>query len=132
MEALVREIVATMAKERGVSVTAVRLTLAVTEGRVAAFQVACDVRAMIVSATLTVRGVAVIGDDLTARFEELVLTGEGMIAGIARTALEPHLAKLRQEAFPIANVKLPGLRVVDVQLAAGDLVRLTVALAPAD
>lgn len=129
---MIQGIVAALAAERGVTVKDTRLTLEAAAGRVVAFKVACDVRAMIVSATLTVRGRAVIGDDLCARFEDLALDGDGMIAGLARTALEPQLESLRKRAFPIANLKLPGLSVTDVKLAAGETVRLTVTLALAN
>ena len=117
---------ASLAQQRGVEVNETRLELRAVTERVLEFKLACKVRAMIVSATLHVVGRAEIGNDLAARFTELAVEGDGMIAGIAKTALEPRLAELRGKVYPIADLKLPGLAVRDVNVSADEKVRLTV------
>jgi hypothetical protein len=128
LEQTVHAIVASLAQQRGVEVNETRLELRAVSGRVLDFKLACKVRAMIVSATLHVTGRVEIGDDLAARFTQLALEGEGMIAGIAKTALEPRLAALREKVYPIADLKLPGLAVRDVNVSAGETVRLSARL----
>lgn len=131
LESTVHHVVAALATERGVTVKETRLTLRAAAARLLDFELACEVRAMVVSTTLTVRGRVEIGDDLCARFSGLAMEGEGMIAGLAKTALEPRLATLQQRTYPLADLKLPGLVVRDVAVSVGEMVRLTVSLAPA-
>lgn len=123
--------VAALAAERGLAVKETLLQLTSVSDRVLDFRVVCTVRALM-TATLTVRGRATIGDDLCARFDSLAIEGDGMIAGLARAALEPRLEALRSRVFPIADLKLPGLVVRGVKVAAGESIRLTVSLAPRD
>lgn len=131
LESTIHHVVAALAIERGVAVKETRLTLRAVAARLLDFEVACEVRAMVVSTTLVVRGRVEIGDDLCARFGALAVEGEGMIAGLAKAALEPRLATLRERVYPLADLKFPGLTVRDVAVSAGDVVRLTVSLAPA-
>lgn len=131
LESTVHRVVASLATERGVTVKETRLTLRAVAARLLDFEVACEVRAMVVTTTLTVRGRVEIGEDLCARFSALGIEGEGMIAGLAKAALEPRLATLRERVYRLADLKFPGLVVSDVAVSAGETVRLTVSLAPA-
>jgi len=131
LESTVHHVVAALATERGVTVKGTRLTLQAVAARLLDFEVACEVRAMVVSTTLKVRGRVEIGDDLCARFSALAVEGEGMIAGLAKAALEPRLATLRERVYPLADFKFPGLVVRDVAVSVGEMVRLTVSLASA-
>ncbi len=122
-------VVAAMAAARGVTLKETHVEVQATTDRTLEFRIACEVRAMIVSATIVVRGRAVIGDDLCARFEELAVEGDGMVASLAKAAIEPRLTALCERPFPIADLKLPGLVVSGVTIVAGETVRLTVTLA---
>lgn len=107
-----------------------RLELTAANGHVLDFRVTCEVRAMIVSATLIGSGRAEIGDDLCARIVELGVEGSGMVANLARAAIEPRIQELRGRAFPLGNLKLPGLKVAGVEVTTGESVRLCVRLEP--
>lgn len=107
-----------------------RLELTSPSARVLDFRIACTVKAMIMSATLIARGRAEIGDDLCARVVEIALEGEGMVASLAKSVIEPKLAALRDHAWPLAELKIPGLAVRDVEVSAGEVIRLTVRLRP--
>ena len=131
LEQAIHHAVAALASERGVTVKETKLTLQSVSPRALQLQLACEIRAMVVSTTLTVRARVQIEDDLCAHFSELAIDGEGMIGGMAKAALEPRLAALRDRAYPIADLKLPGLVVRDVVVSAGEKIRLTVTLAPA-
>lgn len=132
LELAVHAIVSALAAERGVDVKATRLNLRSISEHELDFAIVCEVRAMIVSATLNVRGRAVIGDDLCARFDELVIDGDGMIAGLAKAALGPKLDALKARPFPIADLKLPGLVVDGVAVSVGETVCLTATLKPSN
>lgn len=128
LEAAILAAVSSLAAERGVSVQDARLELSAPTPRTIDFRLTLMVKAMIVSAAVTARGKAEIGDDLCARVTELDLEGDGMIAGMARAALEPQLAKIRGKAYPIAAVQIPGLAVDDVAASVGEELALTVRL----
>ena len=129
LNAAVFAAVAAAAHERGIAVSDSRLDLVATSPRTADFRLTVAVKAMMMSAEIAVVGKAQIGDDLQARIAAIDLEGGGMIAGIARSALEPQLAKVRGMAYPLANLQIPGLRVADVALTTGEQVMLTVRLA---
>lgn len=130
LELAIHAIIAALGAERGVVVKATQLQLVARSERALDFSVRCEVRAMIVSATLVVRGRAVIGDDLRARFDELAMEGDGMIVGLAKAALGPRLEVLRQSSYPIASLNLPGVAVCGVRIEAGETIRLQVTLEP--
>jgi hypothetical protein len=129
LESAIHAVVAALAAERGVTVKATRLELTPAGPRNMAFRLILDVKAMIVSSELVARGRAEIGDDLCARVTEVEIEGGGLVAGVAKAAIEPQLAKVRGRAYPIAAFQIPGLIVRDVNVTTGDLLTLTVALA---
>ena len=129
LEATIQAIISAIAQERGVTVKESKLELTAPTSRLLDFRLTLGVKAMIVSAEVAARGKAEIGEDLAARITAIEVEGEGMIANMARGALEPQLAKIRGRAFPIAELKIPGLRVSDVAVAVADDVELVVTLA---
>jgi hypothetical protein len=131
LQSAIHAVASTLATAKGVEVKETRLELTAPSARVLEFRIACTVKAMIMSASLVARGRAEIGDDLCARIAEIALEGDGMIASLARSVIEPKLAALRSGAYPLAELKIPGLTVRDVEVSAGETIRLTVRLMPA-
>jgi hypothetical protein len=131
LEATIHSIISAVAAERGVAVKESKLELSAPTARLLEFRLALAVKAMIVSTEVAAKGQAEIGSDLAVRITSIEVEGEGMIANMARGALEPQLAKVRGRAFPIAELKIPGLRVSDVAVAVADDVELLVTLRPA-
>ncbi|MEQ1858702.1 MAG: hypothetical protein ABMA13_02060 [Chthoniobacteraceae bacterium] len=129
LQSALHAIVSSLAAERGLAVKETRLTLSAVSSRALEFKVECDVKAMIVSTTLVVLGCAEIDDDLRATVTDLSIEEGGMLASLASAAIEPQLAKFRGRSFQVADLKIPGLRVCDVRLTAGERVRFTVQLA---
>jgi hypothetical protein len=132
LEAALHAVAAAMAAEKGVEVKETHLALRSVDPQTVDFEVRCLVKAMLMSTSVTLSGRAKIDSDLQVRVAEIQLAGEGMMAGMAKSFIEPQLARVRGKSFPLANVKIPGLKIQTVALEIGDRVRLSARFASKD
>jgi hypothetical protein len=118
IEAAILAVASEAAAAHGASVQSVRVTLESETPRRLSIHAAATAKAMMFSATLTLRGHVEIDDAFHARLSGIACTGEGMIANLAAAQLRPRLAGWEGCEFPLQSVLPPGFALTDVALDA--------------
>jgi len=125
LEQLVHTLAVEAAGQHGVEVKSTKMSLSARGPR--AVSVTADVTAkmFIATATVTLSGDVDLDEQLNARISNLRFTGEGMVANLAGGFIRPQLAKLEGSSFPLMSFALGEISLRDVQLQAGDTLRLS-------
>ena len=103
----------------GASVQSVRIALEAGGPRRIAITATAVAKALMTTATLTLRGRLEVDDTFNARLSDITCTGDGMIANLAAGQLRPRLEELENWSFPLASVLPAGLEFSDIALEAG-------------
>ena len=77
------------------------------------------------NATVTLSGDVDLDEQLTARLSNLRFSGDGMVANLAGGFIRPKLATLEGRTFPLMSFALGEITLRDVQLQAGETLRLS-------
>jgi hypothetical protein len=128
LEAALHEAVSRQAEKHGVTVKSTQLELSAPTPRSVRFVVVCTAKVFVASAKLTVRGQAEIDDNLNARFSDLTVSGEGMIASMAQGFIQPHLTEWNGREIALASYVAGGLALRDVRITVGNTVRIEASL----
>jgi hypothetical protein len=130
IEAAVHQIVSSLASKQGVTVKQTQLVLRSPSPRTVDFDVTCDAKVFIASASITVTGSLEIDDQLNATARGLRVIGDGMIVNMARGILEPRLAEYNGKVIPLGSFVAAGLAVKDLRVATGDALTIDATFAP--
>jgi len=112
------------AAKHGAEVKSTHLELETPTPRTLVFRAAVTAKVFIMKTTVRVRGRIDLDDALNARLSGLAADGDGMLASIVQGSLRPHLARLESQTFALGALVAGGLRVSDVSISAGPVVRL--------
>jgi hypothetical protein len=131
IEQAVHRIVSDLADKQGATVKSTKLNLIALTPRSVKFEVSCTAKIFIASASLTVAGRLEIDDQLNARLSDLAVLGEGMVANMAQSMIQPRLAEWNGRVVPLGDYVAAGLTVSDLRITTGEKVRLEATFAPA-
>ena len=131
IEEKVHRIVADLASNQGATVKSVKLGLTAITPRCVKFEFQCTAKIFIATATLTVGGQMEIDDQLNASLSNLAVMGEGIIASMAQSMIQPRLAEWNGRVVPLGDYVAAGLTVTDLRISTGEKVRLEATFAPA-
>jgi hypothetical protein len=131
IEETVHRIVAELASNQGATVKSTKLDLTAVTPRCVKFEFHCTAKIFIATATLTVGGQMDIDDQLNARLSNLAVMGEGIIASMAQSMIQPRLAEWNGRVVPLGDYVAAGLTVSDLRITTGEKVRLEATFAPA-
>ncbi len=112
------------AKKQGFEVKKTRLDCTQEGPRAVSFRAEGTAKVFVMSASLALTGKLAIDDELNAKLSNLALDGDGMILKLAGSYAKPHLDKLEGRAFPLMAFTAGGLRLHDVELTAGNSLRV--------
>lgn len=136
IEAAVRAAAGEAVAAQGASIHSVQIELESAGSRSLAFSAKVTARAVMFSATLTLKGRIDIDDAFNARLSGLACSGEGMMATLAATALRPRLAQWEGASAPLSRFIPRGLVPEDIALygnrESGLSIRLQLAAARTD
>ena len=107
IEAALLAIAGEAAAAHGAAIQSVHVSMEIENPRRLAITATATARAMMFSATLTVRGRLEITEDFNLQFSDLACTGDGMIANLAAGRLRSRLAELEARRFSLSQA-LPG------------------------
>jgi len=124
-----RKVLTRLAQARGAAIKDVQLEVHTPTEHTLEFSVRATAKVFIATTTLTVRGRVAIDDSLTAHVVKLTAEGEGMMASLAQGFLAPHLATWQDRRIPLTDYSAAGMRVRNLRVTAGDVVRLDAELA---
>lgn len=115
------------AREHGVSIERTALKTESTGPRSVKFCADVLARKLFMHTAITLRGELSVDGNLDARLTGLTCSGGGIIGQLASNFLQPHIAKLERQVFPLASFALRGVRVRDIALEAGEPLRVRAA-----
>jgi hypothetical protein len=115
------------ASKQGVSILEMNLALNQIDPRSIAVDVRVKVKKLFVTTTVTLRGKLTIDDQLNAGVSELSVTGEGMMGEMAAGTIRPKLQEVDGRRFPLTAMSLGQVKLRNVQLQAGETLRVTAA-----
>jgi hypothetical protein len=124
LERLLLALAAQAAGEHGVEIKAVQLSFSSRGPRAISVKADVTAKMFIATATVALSGDLEVDDQLIARLSSLRFIGEGMVANLAGGFIRPQLAKLEGRAFPLMSFSLGEITLRDVQLDAGETLRL--------
>ena len=116
----------------GASVQSIRIAMEADGPRRVAITATAVAKALMTTATLTLRGRLEIDDAFNARLREITCTGDGMIANLAASKLRPRLAEWERLSLPLASVLPAGFTISGITLEAGAELRVRAAFHSAD
>jgi hypothetical protein len=125
IERLVHSLAAAAAREHGVEIKSTRVTFLGRGPRALSLVAEVTAKVFIASTTIEISGNVDLDERLDARLSALRFSGEGMIAGLAGSFIRPQLARLEGRSFPLMSFALGEMRLRDVQLQAGESLRIT-------
>lgn len=124
LESLLKQLAADAAEKQGAQVKSARLEFTSRGPRSLDFRAEITAKVFLMTAHLAITGKADVDGELNLRLSDLACTGDGMIANMAAGFLRPRLNELQRNVIPLATFSLAGLKAHDVQLIAGDTLRL--------
>jgi len=124
LESFLHSFAVVTAKKQGFEVKKTRLDFTQEGPRAVSFRAEVTAKVFVMSASLALTGKLAIDDDLNAKLSNLALDGDGMILKLAGSYAKPHLDKLEGRAFPLMAFTAGGLRLHDVELTAGNSLRV--------
>jgi hypothetical protein len=131
IEEAVHRIVSELAGRQGATVKSITLNVTAVSPRSVKFEISCTAKVFIATATLTVSGQLGIDDQLNARPSGLAVKGDGMIASMAQSMIQPRLSEWNDRVIPLGEYMAAGLTVSDLRISTGENVRLDASFAPA-
>jgi len=120
-----------LAGNHGATIKNTQLNLNAVTPRSIKFDVTCTAKVFIATATLTVGGQLEIDDQLNARLSGVAVKGEGMIASMAQSMIQPRLAEWEGRVVPLGDYVAAGLTVRDLRISTGEKIRLEATFGPA-
>lgn len=131
LEAAVNALATEAAAKQGVQVKSTQLEIEAPTPRRLVFRATVTAKAFVMTTTVKLRGEVELDAELNARFANLAVEGEGMIASLVEGALRPRLAEFEARTFALGALVAGGLRVSDAALSVDDALRLHATLAGA-
>jgi hypothetical protein len=125
LERLVHSLASKAAGGHGVEVKSVKLTCTPRGPRAVSITAEVVAKMFIATATCKLSGDIDLDEYLNARLAHLQFHGEGMAANLAGGFIRPQLAALEGKTFPLMNFALGEISLRDVQLSAGDSLRVS-------
>ncbi len=125
LERLVHSLAADAAKPHGAEIKQVKISLTSSGPRAVSIVAEVTAKMFIASALITLSGDLELDDQMTARLSNLRFGGDGMMANLAGGFIRPQLAALEGRSFPLMNFALGEIVLRDVQVQAGDTLRLS-------
>ncbi len=125
LERLLHSLAAEAAREHGVEIKSTRLSVTTRGPRGLSLAAEVIAKMFIATATVTLSGDLDLDEQLTARLSNLQFRGEGMIATLAGGIIRPQLARLEGRTFPLMSFALGEISLRDVQVSAGETLRLS-------
>jgi hypothetical protein len=125
IEAVITQVATAQAAKHGVSIDDVRLTATSRNTRTVDAEVQLRARKLFFNAAVRISASLAIDDELTAKVSGLTCSGDGPIGSLACTILNPHLQQMNGREIPLMALPLGGIRLRDVQLAAGDELKVS-------
>jgi hypothetical protein len=127
LDALVMAAVREGAKAQGVQILEAQLALAQIDDRSVAADVRVKAKKLFMTATVNLRGKLGIDENFTARLSDLAISGEGVLGEMASAGIRPHILELNGREFPLSALPLGDVRVRDLRVQTGDVLRVTAA-----
>jgi len=124
LESFLHSFAVETAKKQGFEVKKTRLDFTQEGPRAVSFRAEVTAKVFVMSASLALTGKLAIDDELNAKLSNLALDGDGMILKLAGSYAKPHLDKLEGRTFPLMAFTAGGLRLHDVELTAGNTLRV--------
>lgn len=125
LERLLHSLAAKAAGEHGVDVKGVSVSFTSRGPRAVSMTAELVVKMFIATATLKLSGDVDLDEGLNARLNNLRFHGDGMVANLAGGFIRPQLTNLEGRKFALMNFALGEITLRDVQLQAGETLRLT-------
>ncbi|MEA3210012.1 MAG: hypothetical protein QOE70_3069 [Chthoniobacter sp.] len=125
LEALLHTFAAEAAGKHGVQIKKTKLEFTSRGPRAVSFRAEVTAKMFLVTAVLCVSGALDVDDQLNARLSGLGFSGDGMIASVAGGYIRPQLEKLEGRTFPLLTFAIDEIKLRDIQLEAGESLRLT-------
>ncbi len=132
LEALLHTIAVEAAAKQGLEVKKTKLTFTQEGPRTVAFRAEVTAKVFVMSASLALTGRLNIDDAMNARISDLSLDGDGMILKLASGYARPHLDRLEGRVFPLLAFTAGGLRLRNLELTAGDTLKVRAELGAAE
>jgi hypothetical protein len=124
LETLLHALAVEAAAKQGLEVKKTSLQFTQEGPRVVSFRVEVTVKVFVMSAVLALTGQFTIDEALNARLSNLALDGDGMILKLAGSYARPHLDRLEGRVFPLLALTPDVLKLRDVELTAGETLRV--------
>jgi hypothetical protein len=125
LESLVHSLASAAAREHGVDIKSTKVRFVSRGPRAVSITAEVTAKMFIATATVTLSGDVDLDEQLNAQLSHLRFSGDGMVANLAGGFIRPHFAALEGRNFPLVTFVLGEIRLRDVQLEAGDALRLT-------
>jgi len=124
LEKLLHTIATTAAASHGVEIRETHIQFTSRGPRALSFQAEIVAKVFFVKAPVTFTGDAAIDDDLNLHLSNLATAGSGVGANLASSFLKPQFDKLQSKPIPFAVLELGEIKLRDVEVAAGESLRL--------
>lgn len=112
------------ASAHGADVKSVQLTLVSENPRTLGVHAVAVAKAMFLTATLTIRGRAVLDDDFNLQLRDATCTGDGMLANLAAAQLRARIEEMQARTFSLRTLLPPGLQPREVEMSGGDSLQI--------
>ncbi len=124
LELFVQSLVSSLASRQGVEIKSTVLHLESRGPRSLHFRAEVTAKMFIMSAKVTLTGDLEVDNQLGARLSHLSCGGEGMVGSAATALVRPYLTKVESRVFPLMAFSLGNVKLRDVTLEAGEIVRI--------
>ncbi|HYR59363.1 MAG TPA: hypothetical protein VEO95_12070 [Chthoniobacteraceae bacterium] len=124
-ERLLHSLAAEAARERGVDVKSTKIQVSSRGPRAISVSAEVTAKMFIATTTMMLGGDLDIDEHFNARLSNLQFRGDGMIGNIAGAIIRPQLAQLEGRTLPLMSFALGEISLRDVQLDAGEPLRLS-------
>lgn len=125
LERLIHSLASAAAGQHGVDIKSVKVSLTSRGPRAVSVNADVTAKMFIATATVQLSGDLDLDEKLNARLSNLRFSGDGMVANLAGGFIRPKLATLEGRAFPLMSFALGEITLRDLQLQAGETLRLT-------
>jgi hypothetical protein len=125
LQALALEGATLAAKQQGVAIQELQLSLASEGPRTLAAHVRVKAKKMMMSGVVHLRGRLAIDDRLNATVSQLSCAGEGMVGNAAAAMLQKKVQELEGRTIPLTALSLGEVALRDLQIQVAESVRVT-------
>lgn len=125
IENLVHSVASEAAKQHGAEIKSVKIDFTSRGPRAVSVNAEVTAKMFIATALFKLSGDVDLDEQLSARLSNLRFSGDGMVANLAGSFIRPQLAALEGRTFPLMSFALGEISLRDVQLHAGDTLRLS-------